>query len=144
MLTVRQLLAAKPSGDVHSIDPDRSTYEALQMMAEHNIGAVLVRSGGELLGILTEREYARRIALEGKKSRHTPVRDTMNPNLVTVGPDTTLDECMNLMTDERTRYLPVLEDGRLVGLISIGDVVKGIIEEQRININQLQTYINGV
>ena len=103
----------------------------------------MVMSEDTLVGVLTEREYARRIVLEGKTSRHTPVKDTMNQNFKAVSHDTTLERCMTLMTENRTRYLPVLNDGKLTGLISVGDVVKNLMAEQRANIDHLEQYITG-
>ncbi len=144
MNTVRQLLDTKTRPSLVTIAPDRSTYEALQLMARHDIGAVLVLAQGRLAGILTEREYARRIVLEGRTSRHTPVHDTMCANFPHITPETDLEECMGLMTDRRVRYLPVMEEERLVGLISIGDVVKSLLEQQRANIDHLERYITGV
>jgi CBS domain-containing protein len=143
MMTVRQLLEAKPRTDLHTISPDRTTYEALQMMATQDVGAVLVLSEGRLVGILTEREYARGIVLQGKKSRHTPVGETMCTRLIRISADTTLEECMEFMTDNRTRYLPVMDGERLVGMISIGDVLKNLLAEYRQNIAHLERYITG-
>ena len=144
MSTVRQLLEHKNRPEIHSIAPDRTTYEALQIMADHEIGAVAVLDGqGNLQGLLTERDYARRIVLEGKKSRHTPVRDTMRTKLSPVHPDTSIRECMSLMTRNKERYLPVMEGSRLIGLVSIGDVIKTMLIEQESNVEHLTRYITG-
>lgn len=143
MATVRQILEGKQRRELYWIEPERTTYEALQIMAEADIGAVAVLDSGKLIGLLTEREYARRIVLEGKKSRNTPVRDTMNKNLMAVTPDTTVEECMRIMTDKHIRYLPVIEDGKLTGLISIGDVVKTVIALQQANLEHMERYIAG-
>lgn len=144
MMTVRQLLDSKAHANLFTITPDRTTYEALQLMAENDVGAVLVLSGGQLVGIITEREYARRIVLQGKKSRHTPVGETMNRDVITVTPDMPLEHCMELMTENRTRYLPVIDHDLLIGLISIGDVLKNLLAEHRLNIAHLERYITGV
>ncbi len=143
MSTVRILLKHKGSATIHAISPDSTTYEALQIMADHDIGAVTVMEGGRLLGLLTEREYARRIVLEGRKSRHTPVRETMRINLHTVNADTPIRECMRLMTHHKIRYLPVKDGEQLIGLVSIGDVIKSLLIEQESNVEHLQKYITG-
>ncbi len=142
MKTVRELLRNK--GDqVYSIGPDASVYEALTLMAEKDVGALLVLDSGQLVGILSERDYARKIVLKGKTSRETSVREIMTERVVWVRPDQTIDECMALMTNKRVRHLPVMEESRLVGVISIGDVVKDIISEQEFVIAQLENYITG-
>ena len=143
MAIVSHLLDAKSFTQTITITPEKSTYEALQLMARHDIGAIMVMENEQLVGLLTEREYARRIVLEGKTSRHTPVRDTMNKQFTSVSSNTSLEECMELMTKKRTRYLPVLDGGRLMGLISVGDVVKSLMAEQRANIAHLEQYITG-
>ena len=140
MRNVRQLLASKPA-EVHSITPDAPVIEALRLMADHGVGAVLVLEGGRLAGILSERDYARKIALLGRSSADTPVRDIMTAELHTVGPDDSVEHCMQVVTDGRIRHLPVLERGELVGLISIGDLVKVTIEEQQQQLEHLQRYI---
>lgn len=142
MTTVRQILRNK--GDqVWWVDPDATVYAALELMAEKNIGAVLVMREGRLLGILSERDYARKVILLGRASATTLVRDIMSANVVCVRPDQTVAECMALMTVRRFRHLPVLEHGRIVGVISIGDVVKEVISEQQFIIEQLENYIIG-
>jgi CBS domain-containing protein len=143
MATVRQILSGKKSLQVHTIAPERTTYEALQIMARHDLGCVAVIEAGKLVGLLTEREYARRIVLEGKKSRNTPVRDTMLKKFLVVDPDQTVEDCMALMTDHHIRYLPVIEEGRFVGIISIGDIVKTVIAQQARSLEHLERYISG-
>ncbi|MBM4244254.1 MAG: CBS domain-containing protein [Deltaproteobacteria bacterium] len=140
MLTVRELLAKKGS-QVWSVSPDATVYEALQLMAEQNVGAVLVMSGRSLAGILSERDYARQVVLKGKGSRDTPVREIMTTRLVCVAPERTIEHCMALMTENRIRHLPVMAGEALVGLLSIGDVVKAVISEKQFLIEQLEGYI---
>jgi CBS domain-containing protein len=142
MRNVRQLLESKPA-EVHSIAPDAPVVEALRLMAEKGIGAVLVLEGGKLAGILSERDYARKIALLGRSSADTPVRDIMTAELHVVAPDDSVEHCMQVVTDGRIRHLPVLERGELIGLVSIGDLVKATIEEQRIELDHLQRYISS-
>ena len=143
MKTVRELLRNK-GYDVWSIGPDATVYEALTLMAGKDVGALLVLdNAGQLVGILSERDYARKIVLKGKTSRETPVREIMTEKVVWVRPDQTIEECMALMTNKRIRHLPVQEEGRLLGVISIGDVVKDIISEQGFVIEQLENYITG-
>jgi CBS domain-containing protein len=142
MKTVAQLLRAKPHG-VLSVPPDTAVFRALQLMAENNVGALLVLDGDTLIGIFSERDYARKVILVGKSSKETPVREIMSSHVLYVRPQQTIEDCMALMTDKRVRHLPVLEDERVIGVISIGDVVKGIISEQEFMIEQLQNYIAG-
>lgn len=142
MRTVRHLLNAKGT-QVWSISPDATVYEALERLAEHDIGALLVMEGDELVGIFSERDYARKVALQGRTSRETPVREVMTSKVYCVTPDQTVNECMALMTERRIRHLPVLEGGRVAGVISIGDVVKDVIAEQEFVIEQLENYITG-
>ncbi|RMG99415.1 MAG: CBS domain-containing protein [Chloroflexi bacterium] len=143
MTIVSQILQQKGT-DVWHIAPDETVYAALERMAEKNIGALLVMDGDEILGIFSERDYARRVALKGRTSRETPVREVMTSNVIAVRPDQTVEKCMALMTDKRIRHLPVIDgNGRLVGLISIGDVVKALISEQKIIIDHLEDYITG-
>ena len=142
MKTVAQLLRAKPHG-VLSVAPDTAVYQALQLMAEKNVGALLVVEGQELVGIFSERDYARKVILKGKSSKEIPVREIMSSHVLYVRPEQTIEDCMALMTDKRVRHLPVLEQGRIVGVISIGDVVKELIAEQQFIIEQLQNYITG-
>jgi CBS domain-containing protein len=128
---------------VHAVRPDDTVLSALGVMAEHDIGAVLVVEGDELLGILSERDYARKVALLGRASRDSPVRLIMTANVVCVPPNRTIEECMGLMTERRCRHLPVVESGRVIGLVSIGDLVKAMIDEKEFTINQLKNYIAG-
>ena len=142
MKTVKQLLQGKATG-VHTIGPDDPVIEALRRMAEREIGALPVVANGKLAGILSERDYARKVVLQGKSSRDTPVREIMTSRVVCVGPQRTVDECMALMTEKRIRHLPVIEHGELIGLLSIGDLVKETISEQQFVIAQLESYIHG-
>ena len=142
METVGQLLRAK-GHDVWSVSPGASVYEALELMAEKNIGAVLVVDQGRLVGIMSERDYARKVILKGRFSRDTPVRNIMTERVVYVRPEQTLGQCMALMTEKRIRHLPVMANDQLIGVISIGDVVKAIISDQEFIIEQLETYITG-
>lgn len=143
MASVAQILRSKANPGVHTIEPTATVFDALQIMAEHNIGALPVVRGGELAGIVTERHYARRIALVGRSSRDTPVAEIMDTRVWCVGPGTSREECMALMSERRVRHLAVMGDGRLVGLVSIGDLVKDTIAEQRFLIAQLEHYIAG-
>jgi CBS domain-containing protein len=140
MKTVAQVLESKAQ-EVVSVSPDSSVYDALAQMAERQVGAVLVLERGTLVGILSERDYARKVVLLGKTSRETTVREIMTERVVCVRPTHMLDECMALMTDKRVRHLPVLDGNRVTGVISIGDVVKEMIAEQKFIIEQLEHYI---
>jgi CBS domain-containing protein len=142
MTTAHDILRYKGS-TVHSVRPDDTVLAALGVMAEHDIGAVLVLDGDAIAGILTERDYARKVALVGRASKDSPVRAIMTANVVCVPPSRTVEECMALMTERRCRHLPVVEGGRVVGLVSIGDLVKATIDEQEATINQLKSYIAG-
>ncbi|WP_449447468.1 CBS domain-containing protein [Thermomonas brevis] len=142
MRTVRQLLEAK-SPEVIAIRPEAPVIDAIRLMAERQVGALLVMDGPALAGILSERDYARKIVLQGRSSKDTPVRDIMTLTVVTVAPGDSIDRCMQLVTDRRIRHLPVLDDGAVVGVLSIGDLVKAVIELQRQDIDQLQRYIAG-
>lgn len=142
MITVRRLLEKK--GDaIYSISPHATVFEALGLMAEKNVGAVLVIEEEVLVGIISERDYARKIILKGKTSMDTLVWEIMTSSVVYVNPDQSIEECMALMTEKRIRHLPVLEDDQLIGVISIGDVVKELISEQEFVIEQLVSYISG-
>lgn len=141
MKTVRQLLQAKTHG-ILSTAPDARVYDALQLMADKNVGALLVMDAGELIGIFTERDYARKVILHGKSSHDIRVREIMTEKLVTVHPAQTVEECMSLMTDKRVRHLPVMEGNKLVGVVSIGDLVKEVISDQEQTIKQLESYIH--
>jgi CBS domain-containing protein len=142
---VRQLLSEKGSRaeDVWSVSPDDTVFRALEVMAERNVGALVVLEGQRLVGVLSERDYARKVILRGLASRDMRVRDLMTPEVVTVGPDDTVAGCMQLMTDGRFRHLPVLDGARVIGVVSIGDVVKTIMADQAFEIEQLQGYISG-
>ena len=140
MRTVRQLLEAK-APEVFAIGPDAPVIDAIRLMAEKHIGAVLVIHGGHLAGILSERDYARKIVLQGRSSATTPVRAIMTSNVVTIGLDETTDRCMQLVTDRRIRHLPVVHAGEVLGVVSIGDLVKAVIEDQQVELDQLQRYI---
>mgnify|MGYP001556766210 FL=1 len=142
MKIVHQLLEAKGS-DVWSVAPDETVYEAVRRMAEKEVGALLVMEGERLVGILSERDYARQVILKGRASRDTPVRDIMTRDVVTGRLEHRIDVCMARMTERRIRHLPIVEDGQVVGMISIGDLVKAIIAEQRATIEQLEQYITG-
>ncbi|HXZ92591.1 MAG TPA: CBS domain-containing protein [Burkholderiales bacterium] len=143
MTTVAQILKTKPDQAVATISPEASVFEAVQKMAEKNIGALVVVEGGKVIGMVSERDYARKVALMARSSRDTPVRDIMSAPVMYVRPSQTNEECMALMTENRLRHLPVMEGERMVGLISIGDLVKDIISEQKLIIEQLEHYIAG-
>ncbi len=140
MTTVKQLLEFK-GHDIVTIEPDRTVYEALERLAEKRIGALLVIENNKLVGLFSERDYARKVVLKGKSSKDTPVRDIMIQDLICVNPGTSVDECMTQMTEERVRHLPVLDKGELVGIVSIGDAVRQIISERDFTIRQLEQYI---
>lgn len=140
--TVGHVLAFKGQ-DIWSVSGGMSVYDALAMLAEKNIGALVVVDDGELIGIISERDYARKVILADKSSRDTLVSEIMTPDPVTVTPRDTVGACMGLMTDNRFRHLPVVDDGELLGVISIGDVVRAVIEEQEFLIDQLESYITG-
>ena len=142
MTTVSQILQAKGTR-VWSVSPDTTVFDALKLMAEKNLGALLVLEGEKLVGIFSERDYARKIILQGKTSKETPVMEIMSTDVLYVRPEQSIEECMALMTDKRIRHLPVLEGTKLVGLISIGDVVKAVISEKEFVIKQLENYITG-
>ena len=142
MKTVLQLLRVK-GNQVLSIQPDVLVYDALKLMAEKNVGALLVLDKGRLVGILSERDYARKVILMGKSSLNTPVRDIMTERVVCVRPEETVEECMALMTAKHIRHLPVLVGDRVVGIVSIGDLVKASIDEKDFVIKQLENYITG-
>jgi len=142
MQTVRDILKKK-GPQTHSVSPKSSVFDALQLMAEHNIGAVLVLDAGRPVGILSERDYARQVILKGKTSRETLVGEIMTVRVMFVRPEQSLDDCMALMTDKRVRHLPVLEANQLIGIVSMGDVVKAVISEKQFIIEQLENYISS-
>ena len=140
MRNVRHLLEAK-APEIFSIRPDAPVIDAVRLMAEKHIGALLVMDGAKLVGILSERDYARKIVLQGRASTSTPVREIMTSDVISVGCDDTIDHCMQLVTDKRIRHLPVVRAGDVVGIVSIGDLVKAVIEDQQLELDQLQRYI---
>lgn len=142
MLQAKHLLADK-GHEIFSIGPGAPVLEALNLMAQRSVGALLVIDGDALVGIVSERDYARNIVLKGRSSATTAVGEIMGTGLITVGPDDSVDHCMRLCTNERVRYLPVLDAGRTIGVLSIGDLVKAVISEQTEQIEQLQRYIAG-
>ena len=141
MKTLRQLLEAK-GREVYSIAPDARVFDALRLMADKSVGALIVMEGGRIAGILSERDYARKVILHGKSSHDIQVRDIMTSKIITVHPGQTVEECMALMTEKRIRHLPVTEGERLIGVLSIGDLVKEVIAEQQQTIRQLESYIH--
>lgn len=142
MPTIRELLSSK-SPEVWHVAPDATVYQALELMAEKDIGALPVIEGGKIVGIFSERDYARNLVLKGKASKNTPVRDLMVSPVLYVRIDQTVEDCMALMTDKRVRHLPVLDGEELVGIVTIGDVVRRIIQDQDFVIDQLENYIRG-
>ena len=142
MKLVKYLLDAK-GHDTLSIGPDASVLDAIKLMAEKGVGALVIMQGDALAGIVTERDYARKVILKDRSSHETPVRDIMTTNVLTASNDDNVEHCMNLMTDKRVRHLPVVEDGKVVGIISIGDLVKAVIADQKQEIEHLEQYISG-
>jgi CBS domain-containing protein len=136
-------LLQRKGGQVYSVPPSVSVFDALGVMAERDVGALLVMDGTRLVGVLSERDYARKVILKGLSSREALVCDIMSSPVVSVSPRQTVDECMALMTAEHVRHLPVMEEGRVVGVVSIGDLVKWIISEQEKTIRDLENYITG-
>jgi CBS domain-containing protein len=143
MATVSQILRTKRDKSVLTIAPSAMVYDAVKLMAEKNVGALLVLEGGSVVGVITERDYARKVVLMARSSKETPVREIMTSPVMYVSPERTSEECMALMTENRFRHLPVMDKGRLVGLVSIGDLVKDVISEQKFIIEQLEHYIAG-
>jgi CBS domain-containing protein len=140
--TVREILQRK-SGEVWSVSPETTVYRAIEIMAEKRIGALMVVDDGKLVGILSERDYARKVVLKGRSSKDTPVHEIMTSPVIFVEPRNTVDECMKIITDNRIRHLPVVDEGRVIGVVSIGDVVNWIISAQKHAIQQLQNYVSG-
>lgn len=143
MKSVANILKSKEDTAVYSIAPTASVLDALKLMADKNIGSLLVMEGAAIVGIVTERDYARKVALMGRTSAQTPVREVMTSAVMFVRPEQTSEQCMALMTENRLRHLPVLNDGKLLGVISIGDLVKDIISEQKFIIEQFERYVTG-
>jgi CBS domain-containing protein len=142
MTTVKSILQSKGS-DIWSITPDTLVFDALKVLAEKNIGALLIIETDQLVGILSERDYARKVALKGENSHNIAVRNIMTSEPVSVTPDQSIEDCMALMSDKHIRHLPVLENNKLIGMISIGDVVKAVISQHEDTIKQLENYITG-
>ena len=143
MKTLQQLLNTKKHKEVISIAPHRPVFDALVVMAEYRIGALVVLEGDKLVGIFSERDYAREIILKGKSSKTTPISEIMSTNLTTTKPTDTVEQAMTVMSEKRIRHLPVLEDGKVIGMLSIGDLVKETIDYQQRLIKQLESYITG-
>ncbi|MEJ2039029.1 MAG: CBS domain-containing protein [Desulfosarcinaceae bacterium] len=142
MRIVKDILQEKGTG-VYSVSPENTVYEALQIMADKNVGALMVMEKEKAVGLVSERDYARKIVLKGKLSKDVPVREIMTSEMVTIGPEEDVEGCMELMTNKRIRHLPVFEDERLIGIVSIGDIVKTIIQHKEEIIEQLENYIKG-
>jgi CBS domain-containing protein len=142
MKSLKQLLAAK-GNQVYSIGPNAMVIEALQLMAQKDVGALAVMEGGRLVGMLSERDYARKVILHGKSSQDVPVKDIMTAEVIMIDPDHTIEDCMALVTQRRIRHLPVCDGDKLVGLVSIGDLVKEVIADQEQTIKQLESYIHS-
>jgi CBS domain-containing protein len=143
MTSVAQILKSKADKAVYTISPSASVFTALKLMADKNIGALVVIEDDKIVGLITERDYARKVILMARASKETPVRDIMTPQVMYVRPGQGSEECMALMTENRLRHLPVLDKGKLIGLVSIGDLVKDVISEQKFIIEQLEHYIAG-
>lgn len=143
MISVKQLLSAKKHTAIYSIRPDQTVIEALELMADKNIGAVLVMDGDALVGIFSERDYARKGILQGRKAKSTPVTEVMTPKVFTVDLQRTIGDCMQIMSERHFRHLPVVSEGKVVGLVSISDIVNAIIQEQSTHIQYLEQFIAG-
>jgi CBS domain-containing protein len=141
MTTIKQLLDHK-GREVYSVPPEATVYDAIKKMADNNVGSLVVLDNGALVGILTERHYARNVVLKGRTSPTTPVQAIMDTNVIYAKPEQTVEECMAVMTDKKVRHLPVIQDGSLIGIISIGDLVQAIISHQQFTIEQLEFYIH--
>jgi len=142
MRLVKHLLEDK-GGAIHAIEPDKPVLEAIRVMADKYIGALLVMRGTQLLGIVSERDYARKVILKGRSSADTPVREIMSASVLTVAPGDSVNHCMKLVTDKRVRHLPVVDEGKVVGVVSIGDLVKAVIADQAQELEHMQRYISG-
>lgn len=143
MNTVQNILASKVPHVTIAISPEKTTFQALELMAKHDVGAILVMEDEKLVGIFTERDYSRKVILMGRASRETPVRDTMVKNLLVVPPSMSVNDCMKLMTEKRIRYLPVMQEDEFMGIVSIGDVLKAVMNAQAQSIDHLERYITG-
>ena len=143
MITVKQLLKSKGSSEIWSVEPEASVYDALNLMSQKNVGALPVIKGGKLVGVISERDYARKVILKGKTSLSTPVSEIMTPRVFSVQLGQKMTEAMALMSEKRVRHLPVMDDDQIVGIISIGDVLKEIISAQETYIKDLENYIDG-
>lgn len=143
MTTVRQILDNKKSNQIISVGPQATVFEALQLMASLDVSAVLVLENERLVGIFTERDYARKLILQGRSSRETRIGELMTQNLLTISPSQTVEDIMSIMTENRFRHLPVVERGKLIGIVTIGDAVKAVIDQQQQTIKQLEGYIAG-
>ncbi|MCU0771321.1 MAG: CBS domain-containing protein [Verrucomicrobia bacterium] len=139
---VSELIRSK-GGTVWTVTPETMVFDAIQMMAEKNIGALVVAEGGRMVGLMSERDYTRKVVLKGKSSKTTPVREILSEKVVSVTPETTVQECLQLMTQSRIRHLPVMRNHDLLGIVSIGDLVNWVIQAQSSTIQQLETYISG-
>jgi CBS domain-containing protein len=142
MATAAQLLGRKPRA-IYSVGPDAPVLEAVRLMAEYSVGALLVMTGEKLVGVISERDYARKVILKGRSSSDTPVHQIMTKEVFTVEPSLSVEQCMEIMTNRRFRHLPVLEAGRVIGMLSIGDLVRAVLEEQKQTIEQLESYIHS-
>ncbi|QDK79319.1 CBS domain-containing protein [Spirosoma sp. KCTC 42546] len=142
-MKIRQILQGKTVNALYSVSSDQTVLDALRVMAEKNIGALLVVDKGVLTGIFSERDYARKVILKDRHSDDTLIADVMTANVITIGPDQRLEECMQIMSDKHIRHLPVMDNGELIGIISINDVVKAIIVDQKTRIDSLESYISG-
>lgn len=142
MVTISELLGKK-GHEVWSLGPDASVYEAIELMAEKEVGALMVMEGPKAVGLVSERDYVRKVILKGRSSKDTKIREIMSTHVVCARPDQIIEECMAIMTAKRVRHLPVMDADRLLGIISIGDLVKAIINEQKFVIDQLEHYISG-
>jgi CBS domain-containing protein len=143
MLTVQQLLKGKNINAVYTINTDQMVIEALELMAEKNIGALMVMDGEQLAGIFSERDYARKGIIKGRKAKSTPMNEVMTPNVITVSPNQTIEVCMQLMSSKKIRHLPVVDNGKVAGILSISDIVTAIIHDQEHRIQNLEQYISG-
>jgi CBS domain-containing protein len=143
MISVKKLLAGKKRSVTYSLRPDNTVIEALELMAMANIGAVMIMDGGKLVGIFSERDYARKGIIQGRKAKSTPLADVMIQEVHTVSPSMDIEDCMHLFTDKFIRHLPVLDDGKVIGMLSIGDIVSAIMQEQTDHISFLEKYITG-